>query len=104
MADYSKALSALTADVLSGKLDLAAALGPEIWVENKDFTIRTVLWSAEDKSPLRINLNTCSRGELMTFPGITAAKAREILAARDKAGFFASMDAARRAGFTGAAK
>ena len=104
MADYSKALSALTADVLSGKLDPAAALGPEIWVENKDFTIRTTLWSAEDKSPLRVNLNACSRWELMTFPGITAGKARKILAARDKAGFFASVDAARRAGFTGAAK
>lgn len=99
-AEYGKSLESLISGVLAGSIGPGAALGPELWVENKDFTVRTTLWVAENKRPLRVNLNTCSTYELMTFPGVTAVKARAIIAARDKAGSFSSMEEARRAGFT----
>jgi hypothetical protein len=99
VAAYEKSLASLTANVLSGGLDLGAVLGPEIWVQNKASLIRTTLWIDENKKPLRINLNTCTVWDLMTFPAITADKARRIIAARDKTGFFGSLEDAQRAGF-----
>jgi hypothetical protein len=103
-AEYKKALADLTVRAVAGGSDLGAAIGPEIWVENKDVPIRTVLWSDEDKKPLRVNLNTCSAWDLMTFPGVDAARARAILAVRDKAGFFGSLEEAQRAGFPAASR
>jgi hypothetical protein len=98
-AEYKKALAEWTAKVLSGEAAIDACVGPELWVTNKNFFVRTTLWNAEEKKPLRINLNTCSAGDLVTFPGITADIAAKIIAARDKAGFFRSLDEAKAAGF-----
>ncbi len=81
---FKKSLAEWTAKALSGAVEADANLGPEIWVENKDFQIRTTLWSEEEKKPLRINLNTCSRYDLMTFPGIDPDRARKIIETREK--------------------
>jgi hypothetical protein len=96
---YKKALAEWTAKVLTGTAAVDACVGPEIWVTNKNFLVRTTLWSEEGKKPLRIDLNTCSAFDLMTFPGLTAEKAATIIAAREKSGFFRSLDDARRRGF-----
>jgi DNA uptake protein ComE-like DNA-binding protein len=98
-ADYRKALSGLTEKVMSGGLGLGTAVGPELWVENNDFLIRTVLWSEEGRVPLKINLNTCSALDLMTFRGMTDGKAKAVIAARDQSGFFSSLKEAAKAGF-----
>jgi DNA uptake protein ComE-like DNA-binding protein len=57
------------------------------------------LWDPEGKKPLRINLNTCSTWDLMTFPEMTAEKAAKLIEAREKASFFGSLEEARRCGF-----
>ncbi len=98
LADYDKAMAELSAGVLAGQIKLGAALGPEIWIENPAVKVRTVLWGAEEKA-LKIDLNTCSAWDLTTFPGITLDRARTIIEERDKTGFFASLEAARKAGF-----
>ncbi len=98
-AEYKKALAEWTAKVLSGAAAVDARIGPELWITNKNFLVRTTLWNAEEKMPLRVNLNTCSACDLVTFPGITADKAAKIVAARYKAGFFRSLDEAKAAGF-----
>lgn len=98
-AGAKKSLAEWTDRALSRTAGLDANLGPEIWVENKDFLIRTTLWSEEEKKPLRINLNTCSRYDLMTFPGIDLEKAGKIIEARDKLGFFRSLEGAKKSGF-----
>ncbi len=97
--EYEKALAGLTARVLSGEVDPGAALGPEIWVENPGVKVRRVLWSDEELNPLRLDLNTCSEWDLTTFPGIPPERARSIVAARDKAGFFRTIEEAKAAGF-----
>jgi hypothetical protein len=98
-AEFKKALAGWTAKVVAGTAAIDACVGPEIWITNKNFLIRTTLWSEDGKKPLRINLNTCSALDLMTFPGLTAEKAAKIIAAREKAGFFRSLEDARRWGF-----
>jgi hypothetical protein len=96
---FKKSLAEWTAKALSGAVEGDANLGPEIWVENKHFQIRTTLWSEEEKKPLRINLNTCSRYDLMTFPGIDPERARKIIETREKMGFFRSLEEAKKSGF-----
>ena len=96
---FSKALAETKARVVSGEAAVDACIGPEIWVTNKDFLIRTTLWDPEGKKPLRINLNTCSTWDLMTFPEMTAEKAAKLIEAREKASFFGSLEEARRCGF-----
>ena len=95
---FNKALADVKAKVLSGETSVDACIGPELWVTNKDFLIRTTLWDAEAKKPLRINLNTCSTWDLMTFPGTPKEKADKIIETREKAGFFRSLEEARIAG------
>jgi hypothetical protein len=96
---FNKALAEAKSKVLSGETSVDACVGPEIWITNADFLIRTTLWNAEEKKPLRVNLNTCSTWDLMTFPGITREKADQIIAAREKAGYFRSLEESRIAGF-----
>ncbi|MGD0782046.1 MAG: helix-hairpin-helix domain-containing protein [Candidatus Aminicenantales bacterium] len=98
-AGFKKALAEWTAKVVAGTAAVDACVGPEIWITNKNYPIRTTLWSEEGKKPLRVNLNTCSALDLMTFPGLTAEKAAKTIAAREKAGFFRTLDDARRGGF-----
>lgn len=97
---FNEALSEARAKVMSGEAAVDACVGPEIWVTNKDFLIRTTLWDAGNKMPLRINLNTCSAWDLVTFQGITEEKAGKIIEARIKSGFFGSLEEARRNGFS----
>ena len=97
--EFKKALAEWTAKVVAGTVVVDACIGPEIWITNKNFLIRTTLWSEEEKMPLRINLNTCSALDLMTFPGMTAGKAATVIAAREKAGCFQNLEDARRWGF-----
>ena len=85
--------------VMSGKQNLDANVGPQIWVQNKDFLIRYALWDPSRKRPLWINLNTASEFDLMSFPGISQASAQKIISKRDELGFFKSLDDAKTHGF-----
>jgi len=84
---------------LKGEAKLDANVGPQIWVENKDFLIRTALWSPENKKPLSINLNTASEYDLASFPKIGLEKARDFIKKRDELGYFTSLQQAKKLGF-----
>ena len=86
--------------VMSGKQNLDANVGPQIWVNNQDFSIRHTLWDPSRKRPLWINLNTASEFDLMSFPGISQADAQKITAKRNELGFFKSLDEAKTHGFS----
>ena len=100
LADKFKAeTSALIQDTLKEEAKLDAKVGPQIWVENKGFLIRTALWNPEDKKPLSINLNTASEYDLASFPKIGLEKARELIKKRDELGYFTSLQQANALGF-----
>jgi len=91
--------STLVQNTLKGEAKLEANVGPQIWVENKDFLIRTTLWSPENKKPLSINLNTASKYDLASFPKIGLDKAKELIKKRDELGYFTSLEQAKKLGF-----
>ena len=91
--------STLIQNALKGEAKLDANVGPQIWVENKDFLIRTALWNPENKKPLSINLNTASEYDLASFPKIGLEKARDLIKKRDELGYFTSLEQAKKIGF-----
>lgn len=54
--------------------------------------IPSCFWSEEEMIPLKINLNTASVYDLMSFYKIDIQRGREIIDKRDKRGFFKSID------------
>jgi len=91
--------SNLIQNTLKGEAKLDANVGPQIWVENKDFLIRTAPWNPENKKPLFINLNTASEYDLASFPKIGLEKARDLIKKRDELGYFTSLQQAKKLGF-----
>ena len=91
--------STLIQNTSKGEAKLDANVGPQIWLENKDFLIRTTLWSPENKKPLSINLNTASEYDLASFPKIGLDKAKELIKKRDELGYFTSLQQAKKLGF-----
>ena len=96
---FSDEASSLVQKLLKGELHLDANLGPQIWVENKDFLIRTTLWAPEKKRPLSVNLNTASIYELASFPRIGMAKAKELIKTREELGYFISQEQIKNLGY-----
>ncbi len=99
LTQFRDEASALIKDVLTGKKSLDANIGPQIWVKNKDFLIRTALWDHRNKKPLSINLNTASEFDLVSFPKISLEQAKEIIQKREDLGYFESMEQAKACGF-----
>jgi hypothetical protein len=91
--------SSLTQKVLKGELELDANVGPQIWVENKDFLIRTTLWNPDYKKPLSVNLNTASVYDLASFPKTGLDKAKDLIKKREELGYFTSLEQAKKHGF-----
>ena len=85
--------------VLRNEIPLDANVGPQLWLVNKDFTIRTSLWSNKRRKQLSVNLNTATAYELATFSGISLVQAKEIVGRRDEFGYFKSYEDAEAAGF-----
>jgi len=98
-AQFRNGASSLIQKVLKGELSLDANVGPQIWVENKDFLIRTTLWDPENKRPLSINLNTASIYDLASFTKIGMAKAKELIKTREELGYFISQEQIKNLGY-----
>ncbi len=96
---YEDGLARLTADVLTQKIAFDANVGQQLWVENSALSIPVTLFAPEPKFPLNININTASVFDLASFPGVSVAQAQSIIRARDKQGWFKSLDEARQNGF-----
>lgn len=91
--------SDLIKKVLADEISLDAYVGPQIWVKNKDFSIRTTLWNPQNKKPLWININTASEFDLASFPKISLDKAKQIIQKRTALGYFISLEQAKASGF-----
>jgi hypothetical protein len=74
-------------------------VGPELWVENKNFQIRRYLWVPEVKANLKVNINTASVYDLASFLGIGIERGEEIIKKRRESGYFRSLAEARKAGW-----
>ena len=99
LGEFRQSAMTMIKAVMAGKQNLDAAVGPQIWVQNKDFQIRYSLWDTSRKRHLWINLNTASVYDLMSFPGITENDAQRIISKREELGFFKSLDDAKAHGF-----
>jgi hypothetical protein len=97
---FIEAYDRLKKRVLAGELALDSNVGPELWVANPSFSIRTTLWVKEEKKPLEVNLNTASLYELASFPGIGLENALKITKERDRLGYFRSFEEAKTHGWT----
>lgn len=84
-------LQKATDDVLAGRIQMDATIGPELWIRNEAFT-NPSLWASDEPSPLRINLNTASAEELATLPQFTSEDARNLVRERTQRGSFASIN------------
>ena len=78
---------------------LDANVGPELWVENKNFQIRRYLWTADMKTNLNVNINTASVYDLVSFLGMGMERAEEVIKKRRESGYFRSWAEARKAGW-----
>ncbi|UCE41486.1 MAG: helix-hairpin-helix domain-containing protein [Candidatus Aminicenantes bacterium] len=85
--------------ILADEISLEANIGPQIWIKNEDFLIRTTLWNPQNKKPLSINLNTASEFDLTSFPKISLEKAQYIIKKREALGYFSSLEQAKASGF-----
>jgi hypothetical protein len=92
-------VSDLIKKILADVISLEANVGPQIWVKNDDFLIRTTLWNPQNKKPLSINLNTASEFDLISFPEISLDKAKLIIQKREELGYFSSLEEAKVSGF-----
>lgn len=92
LSEYSNTVNDLVTSAIKDEKMLFANIGPQIWVENKDFLIRTCLWDPDNKKPLKINLNTASEFEIAALPNMDLEKAEEIIRKRDLAGYFKSLE------------
>jgi hypothetical protein len=96
---FRERASALIEKILTDDKSLDANLGPQIWVTNEDFLIRTTLWNPQNKKPLSINLNTASVYDLASFPKIGLDRAKELIEKREEFGYFKSLEQIKSLGF-----
>jgi hypothetical protein len=99
LKEYNRMIEELLQKVLRNEIPLDANVGPQLWLVNKDFTIRTSLWSNKRRKQLSVNLNTATAYELATFSGISLVQAKELVGRRDEFGYFKSYEDAEAAGF-----
>lgn len=90
--EYQDVYSNLSSKVESGEILIDCNIGKEIWIENKNVMMPSCFWSEEEKVPLKINLNTASVHDLMSFYKIDIQKGKEIIDKRDRIGYLKSID------------
>ncbi len=98
-SQFMTAFSALRDSVLDGQLVLDANIGPQLWVENKDFLIPQTIFFPEPTAPLNVNLNTASVFELAALKGMSMESAAKLITERDRRVFFKSLDEVKSLGF-----
>lgn len=77
--------------VKNNKISIDKNIGSEIWIENKDVKIPKYFWLNNEKTSLRININTASFYDLISFNKITKEVASNIIKKRTHLGFFKSL-------------
>ncbi len=97
--EFMNAFVALRDDVLADKVALDANVGPQLWVENKDFMMPLYVFFPDPTVPLNVNMNTASVFDLASFKGMTMDSAAKLIKARDRLGFFKTLDEAKSLGF-----
>lgn len=90
--EYKRTLGELAKMIQEGHMKIYEKIGGEIWIENSYVKIPEYLWAGEEMINLKINLNTASICDLMSFPKINMEKAKEIINRRDKEGYFKSVE------------
>lgn len=99
MKKYREMLERVFHGVSENLDSLDANVGPELWVENKNFQIRRYLWVPDVKTNLNVNINTASVYDLASFLGMGIERAEEIINKRRESGYFRSLAEARKAGW-----
>lgn len=99
MNAYSATIDEVLKNVITGELSISNNIGNEIWVEYPDLQVRTTLWFDKNKVNYRINLNTVSEYELALYKNTGLSKAKDIINARERVGFFKSPEEAEKYGF-----
>ncbi len=96
---YNQKFDEIKNNVLADFSILEQNVGPEIWLENEKVMIRTTLWIAKHKMPLKININTAGLYEIASFESFGILKAKEFITIRDKLGYFKSFEETETYGF-----
>lgn len=89
--EYTDKYSEICSLVENGGLKLDKMLGKEIWTQNDNILLPQVLWDEDSKVPLKVNINTASVYEFMSFPDVSLNKAENIISEREQKGFFSSI-------------
>ncbi|WP_055669885.1 ComEA family DNA-binding protein [Desnuesiella massiliensis] len=92
LKEYKKAYNNLCHMIENGDIAIDKNIGKELWIENTHVKIPKYFWLKEEMIPLKVNLNTVSLYDLMSFPKITLEKATEILNERTKKGYFKAVE------------
>ena len=89
---YKRIFGDLIKMIQNGNIKIDKNIGGEMWIENSYVKIPKYFWAGEEMIPLKINLNTASIYDLMSFPKITIEKAKEIISKREEKGYFKSVE------------
>lgn len=90
--EYKKTFDNLYLMIENKDIAIDKNICKEIWIENTHVKIPKYFWLNEEMIPLKVNLNTASLHDLISFPKITPAKATEILNDRTNKGYFKTVE------------
>ncbi len=90
---YERFLATLRNGLLRGEMRLDEALGPQLWILNREYTQGVCVYDrfGAVRTPYTFDLNAATTADLMTVPGMTAGMASAILATRESAGYFSTV-------------
>lgn len=88
---YKNTIEDLCKKVIDGKIDIGKNIPKEIWIENKKVTAPKISFSDSNDLPMKVNLNTASFKQLMSFSKMTPQTANKIIDDRNR-GIFINND------------
>ncbi|MCT4542171.1 MAG: helix-hairpin-helix domain-containing protein [Vallitalea sp.] len=92
ISEYKKTYNSLYHMIKKGDIALDKNIGKEIWIENTHIKVPKCFWLNKEMIPLKVNLNTASIYDLMSFPKINLDKATEIVNERAKKRYFKAVE------------